>query len=256
MTGNPLPAAVLCHYETAVSPCGKAVGMEDNLTVHQVDIVIVAKHHNPSILNPDFLERNGIVREEWAWKRQDPVICTPALAEVNYDSGFSVQAQLERLIFSEKNPARIPEQTHLADVAAGYVKTLPHMKYTSVGVNPKAHYAVDDVSLAREFILSKLVKDGPWKSWGARPVHASARLGASVRLVLGVSDATLFLSVDAGEHEGMPSILFRGNFRRDLKPEDHDACMASLASVISNWRKDYETFLDVTRNCILAGGMD
>jgi hypothetical protein len=35
------------------------------LVPHWVNVVILAKFHNPSILNPDFLERNEIVPEGW-----------------------------------------------------------------------------------------------------------------------------------------------------------------------------------------------
>lgn len=80
----------------------------------EFSVVVVANDHNPTILNPDFLERQQIVPQTWGWKVADPAITTPPFAMVVYDSGVTVSV--------EPNKLQIP--TSLSGVALSPARSL------------------------------------------------------------------------------------------------------------------------------------
>lgn len=44
--------------------------MSASVDLQELAIVLTAKNHNPSILNPDFLKCSGIIPSEWELSRQ------------------------------------------------------------------------------------------------------------------------------------------------------------------------------------------
>ncbi len=226
--------------------------MEYNLLVRSLDIIVAAQNHNPSILNPDFLYRNKIVNEDWGWELARDPISTPPFSQVVFKSGVSISAQFERVIFSETEKSNLPEGTRVADIATKYAETLPHVTYTAIGINPKGHVLVESSEAARAFIMDRLIREGPWTSFGDAPVTGSAKL------VFDVEEAKFILSVDQGEiaeanEPNRPCVLFQGNFHRDVKGEDHDAKFEYVRSTIKSWRKDYDLFVEVIQSHFLEG---
>jgi hypothetical protein len=39
--------------------------MDKTLALYELAVVLVARNHNPTILNPDFLKFNGMVPDNW-----------------------------------------------------------------------------------------------------------------------------------------------------------------------------------------------
>jgi len=68
-----------------------------NIDLVQFSIIVVANDHNPSLINPDFLERTGIVDAAWAWKRGTDAISTPAFATLSYDAGVTITVEPRKL---------------------------------------------------------------------------------------------------------------------------------------------------------------
>jgi len=70
-----------------------------NVTVdtREFSIVVVAKSHNPTILNPDFLKDNEIVPANWELEK--PPVCLEPVAEIVFKNKVRIIAQLDKLIF-------------------------------------------------------------------------------------------------------------------------------------------------------------
>ncbi len=116
-----------------------------NFNLDNFSIVVLAQAHNPSILNPDFLKNNGIIAPSF---KPNNVICTPPLSQVSYIEGLSIVAEFEKLQFIDIKKERIPFESPIPEIAIKYIKTLPHVQYTAVGLNFKAHYYCKDKEFA------------------------------------------------------------------------------------------------------------
>jgi hypothetical protein len=81
----------------------------------QLAIVVVAKNHNPTILNPDFLIRNAIVPEDW--ETSDNPVCTDPVAQVAFTSGVTITAEFNKIVFAEKANDRPPADASVAAIA-------------------------------------------------------------------------------------------------------------------------------------------
>lgn len=210
------------------------------LQPESLSVVVVAQNHNPTILNPDFLYRNAIVPDDW--KRAEDPICTPPLARVIFDNGIGIEAQFDKVIFTERDATKIPDRTPLGDVALKYVKTLPHVTYGAVGINPHGFVECDSDEEARLFLTATLIANGPWRKVGDEPAHAA------LRLIYTFGDCQCILSIEQArarsgkESSRKPVITFRANFHRTLAGESHNQQLDYLYELIRNWRKDYDLF--------------
>jgi hypothetical protein len=213
----------------------------------ELSVVIVAENHNPSILNPDFLLRNGIVKEEWHWDLAKPPISTQPFSQVVFKSGFSITAHFDRLVFTEAEEGNIPTITELAHIVCKYVETLPHVAYRSVGINPTCHVIMESEDASRLFIVDTFVRKGPWSDFGDAPLRAS------VRFVFQANGAKLLVTIDeaqvktSGEEKPAPRVMFQGNFHRDLEGKDAPDKLSRLVSIIQNWSRDYDLFVGLVQ---------
>jgi hypothetical protein len=177
-------------------------------------VVIVAQAHNPSILNTDFLARRSIVPEEWGWELGTPVVCTPPLAQVPYLNGVSLICDPNKLQIVDAGQKLDPSTSKVRQIAEAYVTTLPHVPYTSVGVNFSAAFVNND---PEGLLVKRFLKDGPWNE---SPDRVSA---VGLRLVYPLDGGHLRVSLDSGEIEDPASgtrgrvrvVVVGGNFHHD-----------------------------------------
>lgn len=108
--------------------------IEPIIWLHSLGVVVVAKYHNPSILNKDFLVRRGIVPESW---KSEETITTPAVSVVKYSNGVQWTIDQDRLTITEACDQLFQqnEDSKVHDRAILYVETLPHTPYTALGLN-------------------------------------------------------------------------------------------------------------------------
>ncbi len=209
--------------------------MSGRLVVRELAVVVTAHNHNPTILNPDFLQRNQIVPE--AWQVQGPPITTPAVSQVQFANGLSVVCELTTLTvvetLEEDERARSPE------VARRLLLTLPHVDYRAVGVNPRGHVLPDDAGLMpSDYIVETLLASGPWRSIGE---HAEAEIRFRFRL----NDCTLNLTVEDAALEGDESrhvLLLTGNFHSDMSGDSLDDRVRQAAAAIDLWEERLSFF--------------
>lgn len=82
-------------------------------------VVVVARFHNPSVLNPDFLQRWKIVPEDW---EAVETLTTRPFAQTRFDTGVVVAVEHHRL--SIYQPAKgLPLHT-VCEIAGKYVAQL------------------------------------------------------------------------------------------------------------------------------------
>lgn len=176
-------------------------------------IVVVAEHHNPTILNPDFLARNGIVPDEWGWKLSADCFSTPPLAQVKYENGVSLLCEQSKLQVVDGGENVDPAHSPVDAIVTRYLHTLPHVGYTGLGVNFKAMTPCEQPSI---YLMERFLKEGPWSD----PSQRLEDMG--LQLMYAIDHGRLRLSLDAGEvspdekQDGQTAILAGANFHHDL----------------------------------------
>lgn len=208
-------------------------------------IVILGKSHNPSILNPDFLRQNKIVDETYIPKK---VICTPPVSQVSYAEGISIVAEFERLQFIDQSPERIPDNSPIPDMAGMYVKVLPHVNYTAVGINFSGYLPYENSNTAKFLINDKFIKDGPWiKSQIELP-------DVSLSFTYSSENGKQTISISTGERrrlkdESTAVINVNSNHHFDNNAKGID----QVLSFISGWRYSFEQYRSLIEQ-IFPGG--
>lgn len=201
----------------------------------QFSTVVVGQMHNPSILNPDFLATNAIVQPAWAWEVSE-TITTPPFATVRYSSGIAVTVEFNKLQVTDVNSSD-PTASKAAEIAAAYVKTLPHVRYAAIGMN---FQSILELASPEGFLRDRFIKPGPWHG----PKHQLSAAG--IRLVYTLPDAgRVTLSLDAGEAQRSdePSkkkvLVANANFHRDC--DEHPA-HPQVAKYFSNVAEAWSTY--------------
>lgn len=205
----------------------------------QFSVVVAGKAHNPTILNPDFLRIREIVPEDW---KVAQTVTTPPFAMVRYENGLSFIVETEKLQVVDLGTAGAPEKSHAPRIAGEYVSTLPHVRYTAVGIN---FQSVSEVPQPETALKQRFLKEGPWD----RPSHPVSAAGT--RLIYPLPAGRIVLSFDAGTAEDedaegektKPVVIANANFHRECHDYPSDAQVVEhLAHAVDDWRT-YQTLL-------------
>ena len=199
--------------------------------------MIVGSSHNPSILNPDFLRHNNIVPEEWKTVAGE-TFSSPMASQVSYRKGENtlvVSSDLFRLAFLEKGAEK--NEFACPDMTRRYLKTVPHVRYTAVGINPALRASVAD-GVGKDILTKSLLCSGPWGDYeGVSPV-----LEALFAYDLGGKKISLSVGLDSTGQvdEKKGGVIFRGNIHRDIRSEKDSASIAM--EIVAKWRDDLGAF--------------
>ena len=197
--------------------------------------VVVANDHNPTIVNPDFLERQGIVQETWGWKVMGPATTTLPFATVSFDSQVTVSVEPNRLHVTDTSATGGPQSSKVVDIARKYVEVLPHVRYSAVGMN---FLSVVEHAEANAFLKDHFLKSGPWDS-AHRPLQSMG-----LKFVYPLEGGRLILSLDSGivtrrlEEESKPisGVALHANFHRDCHGyPSKDQVMEHLGNCEKDW---------------------
>ena len=118
--------------------------MKHTLDIQELAAVVVARNHNPTILNPDFLKYNNIVPANW--ELAESPLCTPPVAQVKYTNGISIVAQkidqqqvrkVARLSRLELTDNEVQEFTGQLEAILEYVEKMNELQ--TGDVEPLAH---------------------------------------------------------------------------------------------------------------------
>ncbi|GAB1542663.1 hypothetical protein NUACC21_53370 [Scytonema sp. NUACC21] len=223
--------------------------MTQQLVVQDLVIVVAAKNHSPSILNPDFLKCSGIVPQDWDLARQP--VYTNSAAQVTFTNGISIIAEPNRVIFMEPIGDKTMSELNIAEIARKYVQTLPNVEYEAVGINPRGYVAfAESPDAARFYMAETLLSPGAWQSEGDSPMRAS------LNLVYKFQRAPFYLSITEAalrkeDETTTPIVMFSGSFSYELSGDSGAEKISNLHNCIQNWQTDLNTYSDIINHKFL-----
>jgi len=201
--------------------------------------VVVGQTHNPTILNPNFLEGEGIIPKAWNWKVAE-TITTPLLAMVRYSNGVAVTVEPNKLQVTDPNVEDGLDNCKVREITSAYVGVLRHVRYTAAGNNFQSFIQRDTPNM---YLRDRFLKDGPWY----RLLDA-----VGVRLVYPVESGRLTLAIDSGE--ARPSdeadqqeiIIVNANFSRNCEDNpDYEQVKRFLAKSQEDWSQYQQLLTDI-----------
>jgi len=193
-----------------------------DLKLAKVSAVVLSQGNNPRLLNPDFLERNGISPPDWTVK---DVLVTPPLAQVTYENGVQFLVEIGKLQIQINKPEAVSWEKNLPYMATTYLDLLPHVTYRSAGVN-----FIFNAPCYPDHPYMRLLKEGPWLT------GAGGLTGATVELQyqneLPFMNLRIGLEKKAGTDQGSrENLVFSANFHHDFDQEDSVGRAAFIESI-------------------------
>lgn len=220
--------------------------MNKTLNVKEMAISIIAESLNPVILTSEFLKYRGIVPSNWELARQP--ILSAAASQVTFQTGVSILAQPNRIIFAESLMAAETTDVTIPAIAQKYIDALPQANYQAVGINFTGFVSFSRDEAAH-YLTDTLLAPGPWHTIGEAPLRAALRLTYTLKqgqLNLDITEAKLQLS----EQEELPTVLFAANFDHQLQG-DLTERVQELNQTIDYWRNHLETYQDIVNTKFL-----
>ncbi|AFZ61076.1 hypothetical protein H6G54_29805 [Anabaena cylindrica FACHB-243] len=217
--------------------------MSQTLITQEFGIIIAAKNHKPTILNPDFLKYSGIVPIEWELARQP--IYTQSVSQVAFTNGIAIIAEPTRVMFIEAIENKAVEEIAVPAIAKKYVEALPNVEYEAVGINPRGYISFDQQQdAARLFLTETLLASGAWQEVGTAPVRATLNLAYTLErgpFYLSINEAAL----RNPDETSTPILLFSGSFSYEVKSETPLERKSSLHQALDNWQADLSAYQEI-----------
>lgn len=226
--------------------------MNQTLETQELVIAIAVRQQNPTVLTADFLKYSGIVPNDWELAR--PPILTNAAAQVVYQNGISIVAEVNRVVFSELIANKESKEVSIPAIARKYIETLTQVNYQGISINFRGYVLFNqENNTPRNYIFNNLLKPGSWQDFGTSPVQVG------LRFIYTLKEAQLFLEVNEvglqlPDKTQLPAILFSANFSHAIAQDDPSQRLASLVQVIGSWQKDLETYQEVVNTKFLTSG--
>jgi hypothetical protein len=206
-------------------------------------IVVVADKHNPSLLNPDFLQTRGIVPQ--GYELAEPPLTTPPVAIVRYKQGISITVEIEKLQILEDITGKLGEGEVIPDIASKYISTLPHVRYTGVGINWMGSLQDDNPGM---WIRDRYLAKG---SWSNEPYKL---FSTRIQLSYHVDDAKCNLSLEGGEvvkkgEKPVPVVIVNANYHHNINEYPADE---AVVKIINCWKEHLDHFLVLIKDVLGA----
>lgn len=224
--------------------------MGSQFSLQELSIVVLGQNHNPTILNPDFLKHNDIV--PYDWELQTPPLCIEPMAQVEFKNKIKIIAQLDKIVFSENVAGKDNQEILIPEIVYKYTKTLPHVEYFAVGINPKGHIAIgSNKESCQKYVTETFITPGPWKNFGDSPVKVN------IRFAYTVGETLCNLSIEekafkASEDKQIQVIVFAGNLHHTLVGNDRRYRLQDLHKIIKEWKKDLNLYQELIDKILLA----
>lgn len=202
-------------------------------------LVILANHHNPTILNPDFLNINQIVSDKLQWKVIGQPITTPAFSVVEYSSKVTISVEPMKLQVTDISGSDIAKN-EICEIVSNYVRVLPHVQYTALGINFTMISIVDNPT---SYLIERFLKSGEWNG------DNNHMKSVGFNFTYPLADGNVVFSIEEGFQNitKQPLIISRANFHRDLSSQDTTKKILELLGSIQN---DWERFLKLHASII------
>ena len=212
------------------------------LEILNTTVVVLAKHHNPTILHPSFLASEGIVPQDW--ETSELPVSTPVFAMVKYKNGIVFNVDENRFQVIKEELKNDVGKSQVPMLVCKYVKKLPHVKYQAVGINFKGFIECDN---PETLVMDRFLKAGIADFNGTRPE------ASGFRFVYRLGDIRLRLSFDSGKVKRAKSenertgILIDANYHLDLAG---DNIYQEIEKATSLYSVQYNHFIKAVRNIL------
>lgn len=215
--------------------------------MQELEIIIVAKHHRPTLLNLAFLQAKDIVPKDW--QLAHPVSSNQS-TQIVFQNGVKFTAQANRLILAEAIKDQPLPDLKIPEIAHRYVQALPKADYEIIELQIRQTAPASETS-GEDYIIDRLIATGPWTQVGNAPVKAA------LQLLYALEDRQLVISVNPAQIQqpqasAMPMTLFTGNFRYAIRSNTSEEQLTGIAQVLSNWQRDINTFHDLIQTRFLS----
>ena len=215
-------------------------GHEPSIELVEFSVVLVAKGNNPSILNLDFLRYNEIVEPDW--QIQDSPISEPAFAQVKFEGGLTLTAELYRISFTQSGDELVAEDLICPKVAKSYLDQVPHVPYSAIGINPKFFLRSSGEHLPT---TKNMLRD--------QGNRLSFKDAEPAILKLAYAYDTRTISIDIAQVKQTNGILFQANVHRDIEGSTAQTCNNSIRSILDRWEEDLKDIRQLSK--VLSGEM-
>ena len=206
-------------------------------------VVVVARSNNPTILNPDFLRHNGIVSSERTLQEDHPPVTTPVFSEVSFDKGLVVRADPERITFAQTGSGLELNDIDCPSIAKGYLRTIPHVPYTALGLNPKARILNPPFAELSKTLLA----EGRWMRFaGVTPRF-------EIKAVYEMADKRLTLTLQEAQDN---TLLCEANIHRGLAETNEQMRVNAILSMLDCWQDDLAQFHVALGQALRLGDRD
>jgi hypothetical protein len=226
--------------------------MLEELQITKLSFVILARSHNPSLLNPDFLKINNIINQNWI--TLSPTFSTEQLSQVIFKNGISIVLQPDRLIINQDFEDDFNDNNVLlADIASKYLKTLPHINYVALGINSTIFVPFDNEERVNNYITDTLLRSGDWKDYPNSTLEVSSTFIYSFdSYTININLSKAIKTEDEKPNEKTFGLLFAGNIHRDINLDmTSTERIAPLIEQIEHWHNDFKTYLSIINDCLL-----
>ncbi|HEY9610682.1 hypothetical protein [Allocoleopsis sp.] len=221
------------------------------LDIQDFSIVLAARDHNPTMINPDFLRGSGVIPGDWELAR--PPVMSSQAVQIIFKNGIKIEAQPGSINFSQGIDTDSFKNIELPSLARRYAVTLPNLAYGGVGINPRRFVTFGDrTEQAHQYITETILARGSWQNFGTAPMQAGINLVYTLercQLRIGISEARLQIP----DREAIPAILFAGNFHYELTGESAEERLKHLHQALDNWQSDFATYQELIDGKFLAG---
>lgn len=209
------------------------------LDMLNTSVVVLAKHHNPTILHPSFLASEGIVPSGWETVE---TVCTPVFAIVRYKNGIVFNVEENKFQVTENKIKDDSRNSQVASLAYKYAEKLPHVHYSAVGVNFNGFI---ECAKAESTVIRRFLKRNSANFNGGSP----QALG--LRLVYNLPDARLRLSLEVGKvnvgtEKERSGILVNANYHMDLPDSNRENRIKGIQKATSLFTQHYDDFIKMT----------
>jgi len=204
---------------------GAGVCEMDAFVATEVNVVVLANSHNPTIVTKDWLTQHRVVPATVS-----KFLNTPALSVVEYeDDGISIQVEAPRLIVTQRAEGLDFRRAIVPEIVKTYVGLLPHTPYTAHGVNVEGYLKFDSAARASAFLRERFLAPGSIRLKGLEPKDLT--FAVKIGYPCGNDRCTLAAEPAAGNGYGKIGI----HFNYHVAEPGVDAIRRTMESTATIW---------------------
>jgi hypothetical protein len=202
----------------------------------EFSIVLAATSNNPTVLNPDFLKYNKIIED--TGDLSHPPICTEPFSQVSFQNGIFITSQLDKIVFSiNKNIKNKDQFDEIFEISMNYLRCIPHVNYTGIGINPKYSIKLNNNHSPQEFLINKFVRseiiDKELKAIGLNMAFSAYK---DIVCNLDISSSKI---IEKGKQHDI--ILIAANFHHSFS-QDLSNKIKEMENILNSYKNDISFF--------------